>query len=69
MNIKDIHVGLKVKFKDEFSHRFDPRYFPPVGTIGTVIEIISKFPVVRWKKGSTSGKDEWLTDLDWIEPA
>lgn len=68
MNIKDIHVGLKVKFKDKLSHKVTPKYYPPVGTIGTVIEIIAGSPIIKWEKGSTSGNDEWMADPDWIEP-
>ena len=68
MNIKDIHVGLKVKFKDKLSHKVAPKYYPPVGTIGTVIEIIAEYPIIKWEKGSTSEDDEWMADPTWIEP-
>ena len=69
MKIEDIHVGLKVKFKDRLSHKVTPKYYPPVGTIGTVIEIIAGHPIIKWEKGSTSEDDEWMADPTWIKPA
>ena len=34
----------------------------------SVIANKDKTKITKWKKGSTSGEDEWMADPDWIEP-
>lgn len=58
--MKKFTVGMKVRFIDEKGHKFEPRYYPAVGTIGTVIEESDDMPYVRWPRGSTSENDCWF---------
>ena len=45
-------VGDKVRFTDAECHRSDPCYYPPVGTIGTIVsDEMSSTPFIKW--------DEW----------
>lgn len=51
-------VGDKVRFTDAECHRSDPRFYPPVGTIGTIVnDEMSSTPFVKW--------DEWTPGDIW----
>ena len=67
MKLEDCKVGMEVKFIDENEHKMDPWCYPPVGTIGTIVEITSIDIYVKWPKGSTSGKDEWYCAASAVE--
>lgn len=47
-------VGEKVKFIDENAHEEDPGTYPPVGTIGTIVDIDPR-------------DKEWTCRIDWGE--
>jgi hypothetical protein len=53
-NIMKYEIGKKVRFVDEDAHEEDPTTFPPVGTIGTIVEIDSIY-------------EEWPCKIDWGE--
>lgn len=50
----EFKVGEKVKFIDENAHEEDPGTYPPVGTIGTIVEVDSR-------------DKEWTCRIDWGE--
>lgn len=61
--------GLTVRFTSYRLHEMDPRYYPPVGTVGEV-----KFRwrgddryFVQWPPGSTDGDGLWSAPLDALE--
>ena len=66
---KAIKVGDKVKFIDRKAHEEVPEYYPPVGTIGTVVrdECNQEDWKVQWPKGTTSGHDRWYCAEESIE--
>lgn len=61
-------VGDKVRFVSAEAHDCDPRYYPPVGAIGTVLSINRYGDVfVQWPEGSTSHSDRWCTHATRLE--
>ena len=66
-NKDNIKVGSKVKMINGKGHRNNPRCFPDVGTVGTVMEVGSHIHLVQWPKGSTSKIDEWYCDDAFLE--
>lgn len=51
-------VGDKVRFTDAERHCSDPCYYPPVGTIGTIVDDEkSSAPFIKW--------DEWMPRGTW----
>lgn len=53
-NVMKYEVGEKVKFIDENAHEEDPGTYPPVGTIGTIVEVDPR-------------DKEWTCRIDWGE--
>ena len=49
--------------------RGKPVFFPPIGTVGTVIKMSCGSVLVKWPDGSTLGDDRWYCSTDWIKPA
>ena len=55
-------VGDKVRIVDEEGHGRYPRYYPEVGTIGEIKDVIGvagEYYWVQWPKGTTSCDDCW----------
>lgn len=66
----DYKVGDKVVFISENKHKENPRFYPEVGTVGTVLgRDANTCALVKWKEGSTSLDGQWLCVFDWIIPA
>ena len=63
-------TGDKVRYIGE-DHKVMPKFYPPVGTIGTVINQSNEYDdvYVHWEKGSTSKEDCWYCDRNDIELA
>lgn len=63
--------GDKVRFIDADAHEKFKDSYPPVGTIGTVIEgeDADDDIYVRWARGTTSLDDKWYCGVDKVEPA
>lgn len=62
------NVGDKVRYIGK-DHDDMPKFYPPVGTIGTVIKQLNEYDVVyvQWEKGSTSKEDCWYCNNNDIE--
>lgn len=61
------NVGDKVKYVGK-KHKDSPEFYPPVGTIGTVVQDVDGIDYyIQWPKGSTSGKDCWYCNKNNIE--
>lgn len=61
-----LEIGNKVIFQSDFKHRCHPKWYPPVGTIGTVVALPacgSSFVIIQWPDGTTSNQDQWGCDL------
>ena len=60
----DYKAGDKVVFISENKHKEFPRYYPEVGTVGTVVGVDRYDALVKWEKGSTSSDDHWTCEFD-----
>lgn len=66
----DYKVGDKVVFIDKKKHEEYPKFFPEVGTAGTITGHSDDIrALVKWEEGSTSLDDKWYCEFDWIIPA
>ena len=65
----DIEVGDKVRYIiDAATTKEFPEFYPPNGTIGTVIGIEdSPFYYIKWPKGTTKGDGRWYAKREDIE--
>lgn len=65
----DIEVEDKVRYIiDAATTKKFPEFYPPKGTIGTVIGIEdSPFYLIRWPKGATKGDGCWYAKKEDIE--
>ena len=68
MSDKKFNVGDRVKYIGK-DHREMPEFYPPVGTIGTVVKQLNEYDdvYVQWEKGSTSKEDCWYCDRHDVE--
>lgn len=62
-------VGDKVKFlglniDDGMTNK---RFYPPVNTVGKVVELGSDYCFVQWPNGSTSGNEVWACPNRYLE--
>ena len=61
------NIGDKVRYIGE-DHREMPRFYPEIGTIGTVVKEGGGTDwYIQWTKGSTSKEDCWYCDENDIE--
>ena len=61
------NVGDKVRYVGQ-NHREMPEFYPPVGTIGTLLKECGDTDwYIQWAKGSTSREDCWYCDDSDIE--
>ena len=65
----DYKVGDKVVFISEKKHKVFPRFYPEVGTVGTVVNVDGYDALVKWEEGSTSEDDTWFCGFEWCIPA
>lgn len=65
----EIEIGNKVRYIiDANTTKGFPEFYPPKGTIGTVIGIEdSPFYLIRWPKGTTQGDGRWYAKKEDIE--
>ena len=68
MSAHNYHIGDKVRFIDEEAHEKEPRCYPRVGTIGTVVMYGIGRYLIMWPKRSTSMDDVWWSYPSRIEP-
>ena len=64
----DYKVGDKVVFIDKNKHEEHPKFYPEVGTVGTVVGVDGDV-FVKWEEGSTSGDDRWYCGFEHCIPA
>ena len=63
----NVKVGSKVRMIDEKWHKDKPRWFPNVGTVGTVVNNSSCVPLIQWPSGTTSENDRWVCSVYNLE--
>lgn len=73
MSKNNFQVGDEVVFVNSEMHESCPEYYPKVGTVGTIVEVLPTSHYlnirIRWPRGSTSHNDIWSVLYDWVEPA
>ncbi len=57
-------LGLDIEDEEALSNR---RFYPPVNTVGEVVELGLIYCVVRWHKGATSGDGIWSCRNNYLE--
>lgn len=64
-----IKKGSLVKMISEKKHAEEPRFYPPVDSIGKVISHPEKNMdlMVEWPIGSTSGNDCWFINAEYVK--
>ncbi len=67
LTVADFANGDQVRFICGELHEKQPAYFPPVGTIGTVIGFGLDDLFVQWPCGTTSEDDEWFVLPCFVE--
>lgn len=65
-------VGDRVRFTGPFAaecHELESRWYPPVGTVGTVsyAQQAANEICVKWPRGSTAGQGEWWAFVECLE--
>lgn len=55
----NVKAGSKVRIADEKAHKSSPDCYPPVGTVGVVIDnsVCRILPLIQWPKNSVGGDD------------
>lgn len=62
-------VGTRVRYIHVDSEESkNSGYYPPIGTLGTVLDICKNDILVRWDSG-TKGDGEWWCDVSDVEEA
>lgn len=59
-------VGDKVVFVDAEKHRWNPEFYPKVGTVGIVKNVHEPNLTVQWPNGSTSLDDCWYCAMESV---
>ena len=70
MPSREIKVGDRVKFTNWSLNNAVPQYFPPPGTIGTVVYSFDGVVSVQWPPGMTRGAGLYVaaeSDLEIVE--
>ena len=57
-------LGLNIEDEEALNNR---RFFPPVNTVGEVVELGSDYCFVHWPKGITSGDGTWGCQNAYLE--
>lgn len=66
--MKTFEPGDKVVFTSEKLHQEYPSFFPPAGTVGTILSANCRGEYdVQWPDGSTSKDDQWIADQNDLE--
>ena len=58
-----IQVGDKVVFLNAEAHAQCPRWYPPAGTVGRVLQVGRGTARVQWPAGCTGGSGRWYAPL------
>lgn len=69
-SVPSFKAGDKVKFLglSEDEALVGSQFYPPVNTVGEVVEVLSpEFCFVQWPKGTTSWQDKWWCNYEHLE--
>ena len=72
MSAHNYKPGDKVRFIDGAIHNRAPAFYPPAGTIGTVLTVEKEEKeialYVQWPPKTTSQKDKWYCVANQVKP-
>lgn len=57
-------LGLNIEDKESLNNR---RFYPPVDTVGEVVELGNDYCFVQWPKGITAGDGVWTCRNNYLE--
>lgn len=57
-------LGLNIEDEEALNNR---RFFPPVNTVGKVVELGSNYCFVQWSKGTTADEGVWACRNNYLE--
>ena len=63
----NVKVGSKVRMIDDICYKYNPMWYPPAGTMGTIINAHDIDALIQWPSGITSEDDRWLCTLHHLE--
>ena len=63
----NVKVGSKVRMIDDICYKDNPMWYPPAGTMGTIINAHDIDALIQWPSGITSEDDRWLCTLHHLE--
>lgn len=63
----NVKVGSKVRMIDDICYKNNPMWYPPAGTMGTIINANDIDALIQWPSGITSEDDRWLCTLHHLE--
>ena len=63
----NVKVGNKVRMIDDICYKYNPMWYPPAGTMGTIINAHDINALIQWPSGITSEDDRWLCTLHHLE--
>ena len=63
----NVKVGSKVRMIDDICYKYNPMWYPPAGTMGTIINAHDIGALIQWPLGITSEDDRWLCPLHHLE--
>ena len=63
----NVKVGSKVRMIDDICYKDNPMWYPPAGTMGTIINANDIDALIQWPSGITSEDDKWLCTLHHLE--
>ena len=67
VDVSKLKRGDKVRFLNQEKHISIPRYYPPAGTVGTVIR--DGDDLIQWPNGTTGGDGRWFAGSRNLELA
>lgn len=65
---KCYRVGDRVVFVNTEAHAQCPRWYPPAGTVGRVVQVGTGTARVQWPAGCTGGSGRWYAPLCELAP-
>ena len=63
----NVKVGSKVRMIDDICYKYNPMWYPPAGTMGTIINAHDIDALIQWPSGITSEDDRWICTLHHLE--
>lgn len=63
----NVKAGSNVRMIDDICYKYNPMWYPPAGTMGTIIDASDIDALIQWPSGITSEDDRWICTLHHLE--